>query len=71
MGEPPAWIQFLPFTFLLLIVFPPIVMILRKAGYSGWWALLAIIPFAAFLGLWFLALARWPALQRNDASTFH
>jgi uncharacterized membrane protein YhaH (DUF805 family) len=46
------------FTFLL--VFWPVLKILRRIGRSGWWSLLA---FAWPLGLYLLAYTRWPAID--------
>ncbi len=42
--------------------------IFQKAGFSGAWGLLAIIPPAQFFLLLFLALSRWPAqaTERRD-----
>jgi hypothetical protein len=47
-----------------LIVFVPYVLIIRKAGYSGWWVLTALIPLVNLIMLWVFALARWPVEQR-------
>ncbi len=41
-----------------LLVFP-IVRILQKAGFSGWWAALLFIPWANIIGLWVFASIRW------------
>ncbi len=48
---------------LLSIVFIPFWRIVRRTGHSGWWSLLAFIPFANFVGLWLLAFGRWPAID--------
>jgi uncharacterized membrane protein YhaH (DUF805 family) len=50
---------------LLVIYFLPITLIIRRTGYSGWWVLLVLVPFGSFVGLWMLALNRWPALEKN------
>jgi len=34
---------------------------LRKAGFSGWWALLSVLPVVNIVLLWIFAFARWPA----------
>jgi hypothetical protein len=39
--------------------------IFAKAGYSGAWGLLALLPFAQFFLLLFLALADWPSRRRT------
>lgn len=53
---------------LFAIFLIPAILILRKAGYSGWWVLLYFIPLAGFIGLWVFALADWPALKNKSAS---
>jgi len=54
------WIIILAFVFLY---FFPTVKILQKAGYSGWWSLLTILPLANIIVLWVFAFARWPNLK--------
>jgi hypothetical protein len=47
------------FMFLIpLLIFLPIA---KKAGYSGWWALTAIIPLVNLVMIWVFAFAEWPA----------
>jgi uncharacterized membrane protein YhaH (DUF805 family) len=53
----------------LFIILFPVVKILHKAGYSGWWVLLYFVPFGAFIGLWVFAFADWPALQAKSGSS--
>ena len=48
--------------FLIFIV--PYVMIIRKAGYSGWWVLVTFVPLINLIMLWVFALARWPVEER-------
>jgi uncharacterized membrane protein YhaH (DUF805 family) len=51
-----------------LVVFP-IVKILQKAGFSGWLAVLALIPLANLIGLWLFAMLPWPnqkAVAKED-----
>ncbi len=36
--------------------------ILMRAGFSGWWALLALIPVVNLVMLWIFAFIDWPAL---------
>jgi uncharacterized membrane protein YhaH (DUF805 family) len=47
---------------LLLYIFP-VVKILQKAGYSGWWCALLVIPLVNVVMLWVFAFARWPNLR--------
>lgn len=36
------------------------VRIVTKAGFSGWWALLGVVPLINILALWWFAFAAWP-----------
>lgn len=36
------------------------VRILHKAGYSGWWCLLGLVPIVNIIMLWVFAFADWP-----------
>jgi hypothetical protein len=36
--------------------------VLKKAGYSPWWAALGVVPIVNIILLWVFAFARWPAL---------
>lgn len=44
----------------------PSVKILHKAGYSGWWTILAFVPLLNLIGLWVFAFASWPTVARKD-----
>lgn len=48
---------------LLLIVIPILLFapIAKKAGYSGWWSLLMIIPLVNLVMIWVFAFVKWPA----------
>ncbi len=39
------------------------VRVLGKAGRSGWWCLLMIVPLVQIVPIWIFAFARWPALE--------
>jgi uncharacterized membrane protein YhaH (DUF805 family) len=43
----------------------PVVMIIRKAGYSGWWVLVYFVPFVNIIMLWVFAFSEWPNLARR------
>ncbi len=43
-----------------LLVAIPAGIILKRLGYSMWWALLCFVPVPALIGLWLLAFIRWP-----------
>ena len=36
-------------------------LVLKRIGFSAWWALFALIPITALAGIWALAFVRWPA----------
>lgn len=43
----------------------PMVMILQKAGYSGWWTVAFFVPLLNIAALWVFAFAEWPRLARG------
>lgn len=61
-------ISFLLFLVLaLLFGFWLAVRILHKAGYSGWWSLLGLVPFVNLVMIWVFAYAEWPRLLKAAA----
>jgi len=36
--------------------------ILRKAGLSGWWCLITLVPGVNLVMIWVFAFIRWPSL---------
>jgi hypothetical protein len=63
-SEEPSGIAIVIGLILLIIAFIPYVLIIKKAGYSGWWVLIAFVPIVNFIMLWVFALARWPLEDR-------
>jgi uncharacterized membrane protein YhaH (DUF805 family) len=59
--------HFIAIAIWLVIFLPPCIRIVRRVGYSGWWALLMIVPGVNVIALWALAFIRWPALDRSGA----
>jgi uncharacterized membrane protein YhaH (DUF805 family) len=47
-----------------IIMLIPYVMIIRKAGYSGWWSLIIFVPLVNLIMLWVFAFSRWPIEER-------
>jgi uncharacterized membrane protein YhaH (DUF805 family) len=47
----------------LVIYFIPAIKILNKAGYSGWWSLLLLVPLVNIVMIFVFAFADWPALR--------
>ena len=53
---------------IVLVVFViPLVKIIRKAGYSGWWILIWLVPLANIVMLWVFAFADWPNLAKRSS----
>lgn len=48
-----------PIVFLTVLIVACVVM-LRKAGYSGWWALLGLVPLVNIIMFLVFAFRRWP-----------
>ena len=48
---------------ILAVYLVPIIKILNKAGYSGWWCLLFFVPLVNLIMLWVFAFADWPNLR--------
>ena len=46
----------------------PVARIMRRAGRSSYWSILALIPVVSFIGLWVFAFTRWPALDGPSVS---
>jgi hypothetical protein len=44
-----------------IVIIWPAAVICRRAGYSQWLGLIAIVPLAQIALLWFIAFSRWGA----------
>ena len=54
---------------ILFLVVVPLLMfrkIAKKAGYSGWWSLIMLIPLLNFAMIWVFALVEWP-IERDQS----
>lgn len=57
-----SWIHwFIVLAFFIAPMFP-IAEVLRRAGYSRWWALVYILPLLNLIGLFVFAYSRWPKM---------
>ena len=54
---------YIPFIIFVIYAY---VRIIQKAGYSGWWVLMAIVPIGNLIMLGLFAFKEWPA-QRELA----
>ena len=43
------------------------VRVFHKAGRSGWWCLLLLVPILNIVTVWVFAFVRWPALEAAKA----
>lgn len=50
--------------FYAAVIIIPSWRILQRAGHSGWWSVLFIVPFVNLAALWIFAFVRWPATDR-------
>ncbi len=41
------------------------IKILKKAGYSKWWAATIIVPYLNIIMIWVFAFSKWPSSQGN------
>ena len=53
---------------MLALYFIPVVKILQKAGYSGWWCLIVFVPIVNIIMFYVFAFADWPALRARNAT---
>jgi uncharacterized membrane protein YhaH (DUF805 family) len=51
---------------ILVVLLVPAARILRRAGFSGWWCILWVIPFVGLIGLWVFAFIPWPSIDGRD-----
>ena len=49
-----------------LVMLLAYVRIIQKAGYSGWWVLVGLVPVLNLVMFLVFAFSRWPVLREND-----
>lgn len=54
---------------LLALLIVPVWRIFQRAGFSGAWALLMLVPMVGFLALWVLAFVKWPSDKEGRTRT--
>ena len=59
-----ALVVYLAIAVLFLIAY---IRIIQKAGYSGWWILVGIVPILNVVMFLVFAFSRWPVLRERDA----
>lgn len=66
---PAAAIVLLLYLAFLILTIVASVKILSKAGYSGWWILIAIVPVVNVIMFFVFAFSEWPVLRRQSAAS--
>jgi len=51
--------------FIIFVIWLPI-RILHKAGYSGWWWLILLVPVVNIILVWIFACADWPIMKNKS-----
>jgi uncharacterized membrane protein YhaH (DUF805 family) len=73
MGYISIWHWFFVLVFLpvVALIIWMMVRVAHKAGYSGWWVVLMLVPLLNLITLWVFAFTDWPALRERawSAST--
>ena len=65
MGSFSIW-HFIILLLYLVVFVVPSWRIVSKAGYSGAWALLMLVPLVNIVALWLFAFSRWPYEKKNN-----
>ena len=52
----------------LVVTVTALVRIAQRAGYSGWWVLILLVPIANLLAFWYFAFGEWPATKPHRES---
>jgi uncharacterized membrane protein YhaH (DUF805 family) len=52
---------------MLVLVIWMTVRVFRKAGRSGWWCLLVLVPGVNIIMMWVFAFMRWPSVPVESA----
>jgi len=70
-GAGAVLVQLVPFILFNLILLVPYWRILRRAGRSGWWVLLMLIPAVGWLVVpWVIAFMRWERPKEDLGQVF-
>jgi uncharacterized membrane protein YhaH (DUF805 family) len=44
------------------------IMVIRKAGYSGWWVLILLVPVVGYIFALIFAFSKWPVQKELEAA---
>jgi uncharacterized membrane protein YhaH (DUF805 family) len=62
-----AW-QLIIIVFYIVAIVLPFWKIFTKAGYTGWWSLLVLIPLVNVIVVYIFAFSSWPALKGKSVN---
>jgi uncharacterized membrane protein YhaH (DUF805 family) len=48
---------------LVVVSIIALVRIVQRAGFSGWWVLIILVPVVNLVAFWYFAFGEWPALR--------
>jgi len=57
------WVALVAFMWVVVLV--ALIRVIQKAGYSGWWALIGLVPIVNLVMFLVFAYGRWPVLEEN------
>ena len=66
MGSISIWHWLVVIIYLFVFMFPT-AKIVKKAGYTGWWCIVAVVPLLNLIMLWVFAFASWPILRSRTS----
>ncbi|VVE52881.1 membrane protein [Pandoraea aquatica] len=61
------WLIVLLFTLIFLY---PYARIIRRAGFSPWWVLVAFVPLLNIIMIWVFAFIQWPSLEKKSGAPY-
>lgn len=66
----PAMAMILVYVVIMVAALAAYVTIIRKAGWSGWWILIAFVPFVNVVMFFVFAFAEWPVHRDLKATRY-
>jgi predicted PurR-regulated permease PerM len=66
IGYVTAW-HLIALAIIAALILYPIGRILQRIGFSPFWSVIVLVPFANLIGLWVVAVVPWPREERAAA----
>ena len=71
LGEDYGWLlggaAIVVYVAVAVVFFVAYIRIIQKAGYSGWWVLVGLVPILNVVMFLVFAFSRWPVIHERDA----